>query len=213
MARIYILEAGGGASNINGVSPQFAMTKMDDEHHPECEVYVEDNRGKVFLSEILSRHGKEIFVRCAIIPFGAANLGVALGQMVAANRFPRPTRVFLDGDQEESEGCLLLPGTAAPEREVFGRLREAGWRNIGNRIGRDIAPVTDACERAITRPDHHEWLESAANDLMCGSDVLWQAMCSEWSEMAETADVQYIVDSIEDALQRIGERPQRRALR
>ena len=40
-ARIYILEAGGRKEIVNGVSPQFAMTKMDDEQHPECELYVE----------------------------------------------------------------------------------------------------------------------------------------------------------------------------
>src|ERR1700735_206740 len=34
-ARIYILEAGGAKEIVNGVSPQFAMTKMDDEPHPE----------------------------------------------------------------------------------------------------------------------------------------------------------------------------------
>src|SRR5690606_24419801 len=41
-ARNYILEAAGGKEIVSGVSPQFAMTKMDDEPHPECELYVED---------------------------------------------------------------------------------------------------------------------------------------------------------------------------
>lgn len=199
-ARIYILETGGGKEIVNGVSPQFAMTKMDDEQHPECELYVEDGRAAVFLSELLSRHGREMFVRCSIIPYGAANLGVALGQMVHANRFPRPTRVFLDGDQGEAVGCLLLPGGDAPERVVFERLRIERWRHLWTRIGRDIAMLTDACERAMTLADHHEWVRSAANQLMCGSDVLWQAMCCEWAEITPLRDVRYIVDSVGDAL-------------
>src|SRR2546430_10119398 len=53
---------------------------------------------------------RSIFVRCSIIPYGTANLGVALGQITNANRFRRPTVVFLDGDQETAVGCTLLPG-------------------------------------------------------------------------------------------------------
>lgn len=199
-ARIYILETGTSKEIVNGVSPQFAMTKMDDEQHPECELYVEDTRAAVWLSEILSRHGADTFLRCSIIPYGAANLGVALGQMVVANRFPRPTRVFLDGDQGDANGCLLLPGGDAPERVVFEKLRSARWRNVWTRIGRDISLVSDACERAMTFSNHHEWVMSAASQLRCGGDVLWQAMCCEWAEMAQPHDVRYIIDSVEDAL-------------
>ncbi len=198
-ARLYILESVGRKEIVNGVSPQFAMTKMDDEQHPECELYVEDVRAAVWLGEILSRHAPEHFVRCSIVPYGAANLGVALGQMVAANRFLRPTRVFLDGDQGAAAGCVLLPGNDAPERVIFERLRTIHWRNLWTRIGRDIASVTDACERAMTLADHHDWVRAAANQLLCGGDVLWQAMCCEWAESVTVADVRDIVDTVADA--------------
>ncbi len=199
-ARTYILEAGGSKEVVVGVSPQFAMAKMDDEKYPECELYVEDVRAAVWLSEILSRHGRDLFVRCSIIPYGAANLGVALGQMVAANRFPRPTRVFLDGDQSAARGCVLLPGSDAPERVIFEKLRAENWRHLWSRIGRDISAVTDSCSRAMTLTDHHEWVGSAANHLMCGGDVLWQAMCCEWAETTTREEIQYVLDSVTDAL-------------
>jgi predicted ATPase len=201
-ARIYILETGGKKEIVNGVSPQFAMTKMDDERHPECELYVEDERAAVLLGEILSRYAKEFFVRCSIIPYGSANLGVALGQMVQANRFKRPTRVFLDGDQGAAIGCVLLPGGDAPERVVLEHLQNERWRHVWTRIGRDIASVSDACERAMTLVDHHEWIKSAANQLMCGSDILWQAMCCEWVETIPVKELQYVIDSVGDALNR-----------
>ena len=199
-ARSYILETGNTKEIVNGVSPQFAMTKMDDEQHPECELFVEDARAAVWLGEILSRHAREIFIRCSIVPYGAANLGVALGQMVEAGRFPRPTRVFLDGDQGSAAGCVLLPGNDAPERVIFEKLHQERWRNLWTRIGRDIASVSDHCNRAMTLADHHEWVASAANQLMCGGDVLWQAMCCEWVEATPADEVQYIVDSVGDAL-------------
>ena len=200
-ARIYILETNKRDKEIvYGVSPQFAMTKMDDEQHPECELYVEDQRAAVWLGEILSRHAPNTFVRCSSVPYGAANLGVALGQIVAAGRFPRPSVVFLDGDQGEANGCLLLPGEDAPERVVFARLRHENWRNLWTRIGRDISSVSDACTRAMTLADHHEWVRFAANELLCGGDVLWQAMCGEWADVSPTAEVQYIIDAITDVL-------------
>lgn len=198
-ARLYILETGGRKEIVYGVSPQFAMTQMDDEQHPECELFVEDVTAKIWLQEILSRHAKNLFVRCSIIPYGAANLGVALGQMVVANRFPRPTRVFLDGDQGASNGCVLLPGFDAPERVVFERLKQLSWRNLWTRIGRDISTVSDACERAMTLEDHHDWVRSAANQLMCGGDILWQAMCCEWAEVATTDEVKDVIESVSDA--------------
>jgi predicted ATPase len=201
-ARIYILETANRKEIATGVSPQFAMTKMDDENHPECELYVEDERAVVWLGEILSFHAKDIFIRCSRIPYGAANLGVALGQIVAAGRFPRPTVVFLDGDQGEAVGCHLLPGGDAPERVVFETLAKQNWRNLWTRISRDVADVTDACQRAMTFADHNEWVKHAANQLMCGSDVLWQAMCSEWAEFTPKADVQSIIDAISDTIDR-----------
>lgn len=199
-ARTYILETGGRKEIVNGVSPQFAMTKMDDENHPECELYVEDVRAATWLAEILSRKAPELFIRSSIVPYGAANLGIALGQMVEASRFPRPTCVFLDGDQGEAPGCSLLPGEDAPERVVFGDLQEQNWRHIWTRIGRDVALVSDACERAMTLANHHEWVRSAANQVMCGSDVLWQAMCSEWAEAAPDDQTRSVIDSVTDVM-------------
>lgn len=199
-ARAYILETSGLREIVSGVSPEFAMTKMDDEQHPECELFVEDARGAVFLGEILSRHAGDVYVRCSIIPYGTANLGVALGQITKAKRFPRPTVVFLDGDQDQADGCVLLPGSDAPERVVFEALRGQKWRHLWTRIGRDVSSVSDACERAMTLPSHHDWIRFAANQLLCGGDALWQAMCSEWAEMVPTATISYIVDAIHDAL-------------
>jgi len=200
VARIYILETKERKEIANGVSPQFAMTKMDDVRHPECELYVEDERSSVWLSEILSVFAKELYVRCSITPYGSANLGVALGQLKINNRFIRPTLVFLDGDQDKADGCILLPGSDAPERVIFDKLREDRWQGLWAKISRDISFTTDCCERAMTLTNHHDWVASAATSLMIGGDTLWQAMCSEWSRLNKKAEVQSILDHIEDAL-------------
>jgi hypothetical protein len=175
------------------------MTQMDDENHPECELYVEDVAAKVFLSEMLSLHSKELFARCSILPYGAASVGHALGQMADQGRFTRPTCVFLDGDNDPAPGCLILPGGDAPERVVFEDLLARRWGNVWTRIGRDIALVSDACNNAMTLGDHHDWVRVAANTLLCGGEVLWQAMCAEWA-IGKREAVAPIVDAIDQRL-------------
>jgi predicted ATPase len=199
-ARMYILETEGEKKIIPGVSPQFAMTKMDDDVHPECDVYVEDRAAEIMLSELLVKHAKEVFPRCAFVPFGGTNVGYALGQMVAQKRFPRPSCVFLDGDSAEGPGCTVLPGCDAPERVVFNALRSARWGDLWIRLARDISVVDDACVTAMTLNDHHDWVRFAANRLFCGGDALWQAMCAEWAKMTPEAEASRVSQVIEDAL-------------
>lgn len=199
-ARKYILETKSTREVVTGVSPQFAMTKMDDDVYPECDLYVEDTAARTFLSEILARHGKDVFARCQIVPFGSSSIGNALGQMVANNRFPRPSRVFLDGDSQISVGCILLPGKDAPEQVVFRDLKKKGWANLWSRIGRDISEVGDACDSAMTLPNHHDWVRVAANNLKCSRDTLWQSMCAEWAISLDASEARSITKPIEEAL-------------
>ena len=43
------------------------------------------------------------------------------------------------------------------------------------------ADVADCCAAAALVKDHHEWVKFAADRLAVTGDVLWQAMCAEWS--------------------------------
>lgn len=199
-ARKYILEAGGVKEIVTGVSPQFAMSKMDDDVYPECDVYVEDEAAKVFLGEILARYAPELFSRCQIVPFGSSQVGAALGQMVDKNRFPRPSRVYLDGDCSTTVGCSILPGGDAPEQVVFRDLKAKGWAGVWALIGRDISDVSDACSQAMTLPDHHEWVRHAATKLKCGGEILWYALCAEWAKTFPEASAKGLVKPIEEAL-------------
>ncbi len=100
---------------------------------------------------------------------------------------------------EYSDG---LPGGDAPERVVFRKLQEENWRDLWTRISRDIATVSDSCSRAMVLGDHHEWVRFAANQLMCGGDVLWQSMCAEWANLCPREDVEYIIEVITDSVNR-----------
>lgn len=180
-ARVYLMQGESGRHVMTGVSPEFAMTKMDEYPHPECELYVEDPRAQTFLREIIVAHSKGLVDRCSMIPFGMASVGRTLGMMVAQDRFPRPSYVFLDGDQSEAPGCALLPGGDAPERVVFADLQSYSWGKLRDRIGRPYAEVADACIKAMALTDSHDWVNAAASKLTLPGETLWQAMCAEWA--------------------------------
>jgi predicted ATPase len=200
-ARVYIMTGSMGKQIVTGVSPEFAMTKMDEDQHPEIDVYVEDNRSAGMLREIIVKADHDLIPRVQLIPFGAANVGLALGLMASQNRFPRPTSVFLDGDQEPSIGCNLLPGGDAPEIVVFSELKKCNWQGLGARVGRPESSVIDACNQAMTRGDHKEWVQAAADRLALGTDLLWQTMCAEWAKVGLTdTQARQIADLIGIAL-------------
>lgn len=201
-ARIHILEGVGMSKQIvYGVSPQFAMTRMDEEIYPDCDIYVEDERAKVLVREMLNIDLPDACLRSAIIPCGAANIGASLGQMVKNHRFVRETIVILDGDQPNAEGCINLPGDEAPERVIFKGLFDTNWADLHIRVGRSFADTADACSRAMAQRDHHDWLRAASNDLRVGTDVLWHAMCAEWVRSTQPEVRAHVVDAIAVALE------------
>ena len=200
-ARIYLSQGQGGRNVLTGISPEFAMTKMDEYPHPECEVYVEDERAQIMLREILVVHARNLVERCRIIPYGAASAGRMLGVMVSQGRFPRPSCVFLDGDQADAPGCILMPGSDAPERVVFGDLRAKAWGKVAERTGRTYADVADACAQVMSFADHHEWVKAAASRLILAGDTLWQALCAEWALLCLDAHAaKMVVQPISDLL-------------
>jgi predicted ATPase len=201
--RVYIMDKENRIV-VRGVSPEFAMTKMDEGVYPECDVYVEDPRSAALLKEILVEHSKDSVLRCRFIPFGSAQVGLSLGQMIEKNSFPRPSCVFLDGDQQSAIGCNLLPGDDAPERVVFNGLETKGWVGVAERIGRSHTDIVDACKRAMVYGDHKDWLHRAAEQLIVGSDSLWEALCRCWVvSVLKKEDAGRTIKPIEDCLVRL----------
>jgi predicted ATPase len=199
--RMLIVETDAGKSTVTGVSPEFAMSRMDEENHPECDVYVEDEVSAALVREVVIFSEADLTSRMQIIPYGAASVGLSLGLMAKQGRFPRKSIVFLDGDQENSIGIRLLPGEDAPEIAVFEALRDKQWPEIADRLGRTIPQVIDALGRAMTLSNHHDWLPKAAEPLFVGTLHLWQVMCAAWvKNCATNDDLRMVLDPIKDAL-------------
>jgi len=201
-ARIQIVQEAGGKQVVRGVSPEFALSKMDEDHHPEADVYVEDDEARILIEEVLSDVDRNLLTRVLVTPYGAASVGQALGQMIQADRFSRPTVVYLDGDQDAAPGCYIIPGDDAPERVVFAELAQQNWQGVADRINRSHASLVDACQTARTIPDHHDWITSVADALVVGGNDLWRAMCISYVQHCLQAAVkEALTTQIRDALE------------
>jgi len=198
-ARVYVMRTPQGRAFVTGVSPEFALSKMDESTHPELDVYVEDEVAGIMFEEIVAAHRLQALSQLEIIPYGAASVGKALGQMVSEERFPRKSLVILDGDQTQSLGCFLLPGEDAPERVIFESLQEIGWVGIADRIRRSHSDFVDAAEAAMTASDHRGWIKTIANQIIIGGVELWRAMCIVWAEKClSSKDVTELLRELDD---------------
>ena len=106
--------------------------------------------------------------------------------MANQKRFPRPSVVFLDGDQAAAPGCSVLPGNDAPERVVFENLQSVDWPGVADRVGRSPSETIDALNAAMALSDHHDWVKFAGDRLTLGGDTLWQALASSWAKNCAT---------------------------
>lgn len=186
-ARIQVSTVGGAKVILKGVSPYFAMTKMDDSAHFEAEVYVEDEAAVTFVEEVLADRLKERFPTVLVTPCGPASVAKMLGQMKASDRFTRPTAVFLDGDQDPSPGCEILPGDGKPpERFIFEQIISINFGDLPEMLKRDYSEVSTAIESAMTIPDHHKWVTHVSNRIRVPEKAVWQAMVSNWASKCMT---------------------------
>lgn len=200
-ARIQILNDLGTKRVVHGVSSEFALSRMDEEKYPEIDVYVEDTYAKILVEEIIARAELPLLSRIQIIPYGAANVGKSLGIMNHQNRFPKASIVLLDGDQDQSEGCLILPGDDAPERVIYDSLNNIGFPDVAAKLSRSHSDLVNHCQTAMTLPDHHDWNKSVADSIVCGGNELWRALCRSWVENVYQPDTtNYLATALRDKL-------------
>lgn len=200
-ARAYIIKRSELPREIvYGVSSEFAMSKMDDVPHTECDLFVEDDRAATMVTEILTAHRPSLVHRCRPVPYGAASVGRALGIMNSQKRWPRPTCVFLDADAEPAAGCVNLPGNGSPEVDIFENIVKNGVQAISVRTGRPYSDVADALNQAMALDDHHEWTRFAASKLLLSGETLWQAMCADWALRLPPEKAEVVIRPIEESL-------------
>lgn len=180
-ARILLLPGPQGLSVVYGVSADFAMSRLDDEVHPEAHVFVEDRDAEILLREILasSNESANLLNRIAINPVGPANVVAMLGGLGKSGKLPYKSIAVLDGDHADPN-CLTLPGTVAPERLVYSDLKAKGWPNLPQRFGIGAGTLFTALDDAMLEPDHHRWNAKVGDQILKSSVSVWEVLANEW---------------------------------
>jgi predicted ATPase len=180
-ARLLLLPGPQGLSVVYGISPEFAMSRLDDEVHPDAHVFVEDRNAEIWLREILasSPETSELLRRIQINPVGPANVVGMLGTLGSSGKLPYRSVAIVDGDHDFPD-CAKLPGELAPERIVFQGLRARQWANLPERFGIGAGALLTVLDDVVLEPDHHKWTELVGDQVVKSSISVWEILCTEW---------------------------------
>lgn len=180
-ARVFLHPSPEGTNIVYGVSPEFAMSRMDENDQPELQIFVEDKSSEVLMREIiLSTLSDENLRRISFSDVGPANAVKMLGSLAYNNKLPYKAIGVVDGDFEESQGCIKLPGTKAPEVVVFEGLKSQRWAELPERFGIGPGSLFTILEDTMLEPDHHVWTRIAGDKLRMSSNSVWEVIVKEW---------------------------------
>lgn len=193
-ARIMLLHGTVGINVVTEITPEFAMSKLDDVVYPELELIIEDDDAGIWLREIIAYLDTEdaILPRIRSIPVGPANVVQIMGKLAHENRLPYKSLAILDGDKPATAGCTNMPGMHAPEYVVFEGLKQLKWVNLDNRFGIGAGTLFQILDDVMLAPDHHKWTTMVGDKIKLGSRSVWQIMCNEWCKHKECLQEDYI---------------------
>lgn len=202
-ARVLLLPGPNNLNIVYGVTPEFAMSRLDESVHPDVLVFVEDRTAKILLREILAspEQTSELLGRIDVVPVGPANVVQIMGSLAEQRRLPYKSIAVVDGDHDATAGCISLPGNLAPERVVFSELKNLGWPDLPARFGVGAGTLLTVLEDVMLEPDHHKWNKIVGDRIVKSSTSVWEILCNQWCKSSLTEEIrQDIYESIKDII-------------
>ena len=190
---------------LYNVSPEFALSSIDDIAHPELYVYLEDDEAVSLFWEILKQAPDKYHEYCAKImacPVGNCNVVATLGDLGKRNKLPNKSIAIIDGDKKKDFPlCFALPGDMAPERQILTDLKAIDWAQLDSRFGIGAGTLFKILDDAILLPEHHEWTTYIGDRLRKSSASIWSILIEEWCARCLTEEYKAsFFKTIEDAL-------------
>jgi predicted ATPase len=203
-ANVLLLPGPAGLSVVYGASPEFALSRIDENVHPELVIFVEDREAITWLREIIASdpRGPQLLSRLAISAVGPANVVKMLGSLASQGRLPyKKALAIQDGEQDAIEGCENLPGSEPPEVIVLNGLKSDGFRNLPERFGVGAGDLFTYLEDALLEPDPHRWTAMVGDKVLKSSSSVWETLCNQWCKLPFEADSRRnIVDKVAEVL-------------
>lgn len=199
-ARIVLIRHQSDIQVLYGVSPNYALSRMDDYDRPDFYIFTEDQASSVVVMELLRYTGNDVGrFKCKEV--GPSNVVEILGRLGASARLPYAAFGVLDADKRPGKGTVCLPGNTAPEVQVFRDILAGQSAALGMRLETKESSVLAALEKAVSLPDHHQWIQSAARELSQSQDYLWETMVKVWvSHCLSPEQVREFIQMINEAV-------------
>lgn len=196
-ARIFLHHTVNGPEVIYGISPNFALNKIDSYQHPDLFIFVEDWESKLLTDELL-RYSKVDLTKIKIIEVGPANNVISMSRISNSDGFPFDSISIVDADQTCQNHCLKLPGEYAPEKQIFSDIYNSASRELGVALEFSYDSIRDALSKARAIEDHHNWIDECTRILNnLTKEFLWVNMCRIWCRYCKTdEDFVEIVDRV-----------------
>jgi predicted ATPase len=203
-ANILLLPGPNGLSVVYGVTPEFALSRIDENVHPELILFVEDRDASAWLREIIRAdpRGAGMLQRLDIAVVGPANVVQMLGGLASEGRLPyKKALAILDGDKDKGQHCLVLPGSEAPERIVYSDLKARNYVGLNDRFGIGAGDLFTFLDDAQLEPDHHRWNAGLGDKVLRSSGSVWEVLCNQWCKLDCRSDERTnLVDAIVEKL-------------
>jgi hypothetical protein len=136
-----------------------------------------------------------VIINCMEV--GPSDIVEILGKLSTQSRLPVKSLGVLDADKPIKTGCILLPGTEAPEKQVFRDIRSTAVHELAQRLALSDESISDALEKAQSLPNHHNWLEFLARKINQSEAFLWTTMSQIWVKHCIChSDVQDLIEKI-----------------
>lgn len=202
-ARVLLMAGTSGINVLYGITPEFALSRLDEKDHTELHIFTEDRESEIWLREIISTLDdcSGVLSRISIRGVGPANAVQILGQLSHENKLPYKSLAVVDGDKDEGLGCIKLPGSESPEEVIFKDLKALNWPNLPERFGIGAGTLYNYFEDAILDPYPHNWPNIVGDKVRKSATSVWEILTKEWcvnclDPMVKERITQKIIDEL-----------------
>lgn len=195
-ARIFLSRRNDGIDVLYGITPEFALNRMDDIDRPDLYLFTEDEESSTLVSALLRGAGVDV-TRVSIVDVGPANVVNAVGVAATTPRFPVRAIGVVDADQVAQPGSIVFPGTGSPELSVFSDIRAGAVSALAGRLTLSEGALSTSLDQAMSAVDSHDWPSQLARLAGQTPAFLWETMCQVWvKECVSPSQLEQFVEPI-----------------
>jgi predicted ATP-dependent endonuclease of OLD family len=192
-SRVYLHAGPQGTEVIRGLTATEANSLMTKGHEKALHVLVEDSAALAILTELIRRVDGTLLSTIGIyVAGGASEISAAVKTVGTAGL---PVAGVLDGDKAANPrgNMFKLPGTRAPERELFASLA------VQELVRTSYNLELHDFEAGLAGVDHHQWCERLAAQVQQTEPALVSEMARAYAKSLPEIDASSLRDLLREA--------------